>query len=152
MDGPEAWRWVWLVAAVVFAIGEMATPGSFFLLPFAVGAGVAAVLAFVDASVVLEWAAFLATSVIAFAALRPLARRLDREGAADGVGSRRLIGQMATVIEEIEWSGSGLVRVGAEEWRAIASTPSPVPTGARVRITDVQGTRVVVQLDEGTVS
>jgi membrane protein implicated in regulation of membrane protease activity len=43
MDSPEGWRWIWLVAAVVFAAGEMATPGSFFLLFFALGALVAAV-------------------------------------------------------------------------------------------------------------
>ena len=47
MDSPEQWRWLWLVAAAVFAIGEMATPGSFFLAPFAVGAFVASLLAFV---------------------------------------------------------------------------------------------------------
>ena len=38
MDDPEVWRWIWLVAAVLFAIGEMGSPGSFFLLPFAAGA------------------------------------------------------------------------------------------------------------------
>ncbi|HUR78695.1 MAG TPA: NfeD family protein [Acidimicrobiales bacterium] len=144
MDGPEVWRWVWLVAAVLFAIGEMATPGSFFLLPFAVGAGVAAGLALLDVSVVVQWAAFVGTSVVALAALRPIARRLDRDGQADGVGSRRLIGQTAVVLEDIEAHGSGLVRVGPEEWRAVASPASDIAAGARVRITDVQGTRVVV--------
>ena len=45
-NDPETWRWIWLIAAVAFAIGEMATVGSFFLAPFAVGATVAAVLSF----------------------------------------------------------------------------------------------------------
>src|SRR5690606_4830686 len=46
MGSPEFWRWVWLVAAAVFTLGEMAVAGSFFLAPFAIGAAVAAILAF----------------------------------------------------------------------------------------------------------
>ena len=37
---PEVWRWIWLIAAVVFGVGEMAVAGSFFLAPFAIGATV----------------------------------------------------------------------------------------------------------------
>ena len=43
---PDTWRWIWLAAAVVFAVGEIAVAGSFFLLPFAGGAVAAAVVAF----------------------------------------------------------------------------------------------------------
>ena len=46
MDSPEDWRWVWIIATAVFAIGELTSPGSFFMLPFAIGALVATVLAF----------------------------------------------------------------------------------------------------------
>ena len=40
------WRWIWLVAIGAFAVGEALLPGTFFLLPFAAGAIVAAVTAF----------------------------------------------------------------------------------------------------------
>ena len=44
--------WVlWLILAVVFAVGELATLG-FFLAPFAVGAGVAAVVSAAGAGLV----------------------------------------------------------------------------------------------------
>ena len=60
-------------------------------------------------------------SIVAFAGLRPLARRLDRNVSdADGVGSRRLIGRQGTVLEAIEPGHLGLVRVEREEWRAEA--------------------------------
>ena len=68
MDDPEQWRWVWMVAAVVFLVGEMASPGSFFLLPFAVGAGIAAILAFADVDLVWQWLAFVGLSAAFFAA------------------------------------------------------------------------------------
>ena len=39
---PNDWRWIWIIAMVVFGVGEMGVAGSFFLAPFAIGAGVAA--------------------------------------------------------------------------------------------------------------
>ena len=146
MDQPETWRWIWLVAATVFAVGEMASAGTFFLAPFAVGAAVAAVLAFADIGLAAEWAAFLGVSVAAFASLRPLARRLDRGEPMDGIGSRRLIGQEATVLEAIP-AGSqelGLVRVHREEWRAQTVDGSPAEAGTVVHVVEQRGTRLVV--------
>ena len=146
MDQPETWRWIWLVAAVVFAIGEMAQAGTFFLAPFAVGAAVAAVLAFADIGVTIEWAAFVGVSVATFASLRPLARKLDQGQPTEGIGSKRLIGQSATVLEEIPAGQHelGLVRVHREEWRAETVDGSPAPTGAVVHVVEQRGTRLVV--------
>jgi membrane protein implicated in regulation of membrane protease activity len=59
MDSPEDWRWVWIIATAVFAIGELTTPGSFFMLPFAIGAFVATVLAFLDVNIVVELLVFV---------------------------------------------------------------------------------------------
>ena len=144
MDEPEQWRWIWLGAMVLFGIGEMATPGAFFLAPFAVGAGVAAILAFAGVALAGEWAAFVLISVAAFLALRPRARRLDRHGGSEGIGSRRLIGREGVVLEPIEPIVPGLVRIDAEEWRAESADRRPVAAGETVRITEVTGTRVVV--------
>jgi membrane protein implicated in regulation of membrane protease activity len=145
MDSPEQWRWIWLVAAVVFAVGEMATPGSFFLMPFAVGALVASVLAFADVGLTGEWIAFVGISVAALAALRPMARRLDLAGDDRGVGAQRLIGRPATVLQDIPGSGElGLVRVDREEWRAESLDGSPIPSGVTVKVAEIQGTRVIV--------
>jgi membrane protein implicated in regulation of membrane protease activity len=146
MDDPEAWRWIWLVATVVFAVGEMASAGTFFLGPFAVGAGIACVLAFADLDLAVEWLAFVAVSGAVFAALRPLARRLDAGEPTIGIGSRRLIGQAATVLEPIPGGTNelGLVRVHREEWRAETIDGSPVAAGAVVRVVEQRGTRLVV--------
>lgn len=147
MDSPESWRWVWVAATVAFGLGEMATPGAFFLGPFAIGALVAAGLAFAGVSVALEWGAFVAISLVALVALRPLARRLDRDGPVDGIGSRRLIGQHGVVLNEIPGDGElGLVRVDREEWRAESTDGVPIPEGTSVRVADVQGTRVIVHI------
>src|SRR5262249_38932244 len=67
----DSWAY-WLIAAVILAIGEIATTG-LFLAPFAAGALVATLLAAAGAGAVIEWAVFLVVSVILLAALRPLA-------------------------------------------------------------------------------
>jgi membrane protein implicated in regulation of membrane protease activity len=145
MDSPEQWRWIWLAATAVFAIGEMATPGSFFLAPFAVGALVASLLAFAGVSVLVEWIVFIAVSVIMLALLRPLSKRLDREALDHGVGARRLIGRQATVLRTIPAGDEiGMVRVDREQWRAQSIDGTPIAAGIAVRIADVQGTRVIV--------
>ncbi len=145
MDSPEDWRWVWIIATAVFAIGELTSPGSFFMLPFAIGALVATVLAFLGVDIVIEWLVFVGVSLAVLVALRPLAHRLNRSVDDTGIGSRRLLGQAAVVLREIPAGGDvGLVRVDREQWRAQSTDGSAIPTGTAVRVADVQGTRVIV--------
>jgi membrane protein implicated in regulation of membrane protease activity len=145
VEDPEFWQWVWLGTAVVFAVGEMANPGSFFLLPFAIGAAVAAVLSVFDAPVAVGLIAFIAVSVVSLLALRPIARRLDHDEPVEGIGARRLIGEQGRVIEDIPADGElGLVRINREQWRAETLEGTALETGARVRVVEVRGTRVIV--------
>jgi membrane protein implicated in regulation of membrane protease activity len=145
VESPETWRWIWLIAAVMFGIGEMSAAGSFFLLPFAIGAIVAAVLAFLGVDVAWEWLAFVLVSAGTFAAFRPLARKLDRDVPAEGIGAKRLIGEQAVVLQLVPGGGDlGLIRVGREEWRAESGTGDPIAQGASVKVVEIKGTRAVV--------
>ena len=142
---PESWRWIWLAVAAVFAIGELSTAGTFFLLPFAIGAAVAAVLAFAGVSVAIGLVVFIIVSLVSLAALRKLAHRLDRNEPTEGIGSKRLIGQPARVVEPIDGANDlGTVRVDREEWRAESGDGSAIPLNTQVKIVEVRGTRVVV--------
>jgi membrane protein implicated in regulation of membrane protease activity len=149
VDDPEAWRWIWMGAAALFLVGEIAVAGSFFLLPFGLGAIVACIAAFAGASVGLQWLLFVAVSAIASAGLIPLRRRLDQAEPQDGIGSRRLLNQPAVVEVTIEAGphGSGFVRIGREQWRAESVDGQEIGEGARVRVVDVRGTGVVVRLE-----
>ena len=148
---PEFWRWVWLVAAAVLALGELAVAGSFFLAPFAIGATVAAILAFIGVGLTIEWIVFIGVSVGALLALRPIAHRMDREGPVLGIGSHRQVGQVARVLVAIDPStDSGTVLLGAEKWRAESSDGRSIPVGASVAVIDVRGTRLLVRHDPTT--
>ena len=53
-----AWFWIWAVLAAFFYVGEIFT-AAFFMMPFGVGATVAALLAYLDLNVAWQWAAFI---------------------------------------------------------------------------------------------
>ena len=91
---------IWLIVAVVFGIGEIATLG-FFLAPFAGGALVAAVVAGAGAPTAVSWVAFLVVSVVLLAALRPVALRHRRQAPPLRTGTAALVGQTATVVERV---------------------------------------------------
>lgn len=148
MESADTWQWIWLVAALAFALGEMSTAGSFFLLPFALGAAAATALAFLDATLGWQWLSFLAVSGVTFAALRPLAARLDRDlGSLSGIGADRWTGRRGVVLADIPGGTHelGMVRVDREEWRAESADGRAIPTGTPVEVVQVEGTRVIVR-------
>jgi membrane protein implicated in regulation of membrane protease activity len=136
---------IWLIAAVIFAVGEMATT-SFFLAPFAGGAAVAALLALAGAGAVIEWAAFLVISILLLAALRPIAREHQRTRGRIRTGTAALVGQTATVVERIANSeGVGCVRLDGEIWTARAfDDEETFEPGARVQVLEIRGATALV--------
>lgn len=140
----EVWRWLWTGLAVVMGIGEIFTAG-FFLLPFAIGAAAAGVLAWVGAGVLAQWLVFFGVSVVALAYLR---RYIDRQDQGDQprVGANRWVGSDGIVLEEIDPdTARGMVRVENEEWRATSLHGAPIPAGSRITVRDVRGARLVVE-------
>lgn len=146
MDNPDNWTWFWLVLAVGLGIGEILAAGSFFLAPIAAGALAAFATAMFGGAVFLQWLLFLVVSGATFAALRPLARRLDASIPSDGIGANYLIGARARVIEAIpaDGDGLGLVRVDRQEWRAESLDGVHIEVGAMTHVVEVRGTRVIV--------
>jgi membrane protein implicated in regulation of membrane protease activity len=139
----ESWV-LWLIAAVIFAIGELATTG-FFLAPFAGGALIATLLAAAGAGATIEWAVFLVVSILLLAALRPVARAHQR-GKAIRTGTAALVGQMATVVERIaNAEGVGCVRLEGEIWTARAfDDDETFEPGERVQVLEIRGATALV--------
>ncbi|MDP6649491.1 MAG: NfeD family protein [Acidimicrobiales bacterium] len=144
---PEVWRWVWLAAAAAFIVGEITVAGTFFLLPFGLGAAVAAVFAFSGAGSATGWIIFVSVSVVATIAVRPIVRRLDATGDPISVGAERLIGQAGVVITDLSADADrmGAVRVGREEWHAESFDGIDLPVGTAIEVIDILGTRALVR-------
>src|SRR5437868_4812472 len=141
MDG---WL-LWLIAAVILAIGELHTAG-FFLAPFAAGAVVATLLAAAGAGAVIEWAVFLVISLVLLAALRPLARAHRRRPPLLRTGPAALVGRSATVVERIaNHEGVGCVRLDGEIWTARAyDEDETFEPGTRVQVLEIRGATALV--------
>jgi len=139
----ESWV-IWLILAVVLAVGEIATLG-FFLAPFAGGAAVAAVLAAFGAGTTAEAAAFLVVSIVLLAALRPLAR-FHRKGKALKMGTAALVGQTAMVVERIaNDEGVGCVKLDGEIWTARAyDDDAVIEPGTKVHVLEIRGATALV--------
>src|SRR5215208_6979087 len=138
--------WVlWLIAAVVFAIGEIATTG-FFLAPFAGGAALAALASAIGAGAAISWVVFLVASVALLAALRPVARRMRRMPAHLRTGTAALVGKQAMVVERIaNDEGVGCVRIDGEVWTARSYDEDDViEAGRRVHVVEIRGATALV--------
>ncbi|MGH8958086.1 MAG: NfeD family protein [Acidimicrobiia bacterium] len=137
----DLWRWLWTGLAVVMGIGEIFTAG-FFLLPFAVGATAAAVLAWTGVAVVAQWLVFFGVSLMAFVYLRRYIARQDEISPAS-VGANRWTNTRGVVLIDIEpLESTGIVRIGGEEWRA--TSDQPILAGTQVVVLEVSGSRLVV--------
>ena len=144
---PEVWRWVRLAAAAAFIVGEITVAGTFFLLPFGLGAAVAAVFAFSGAGSATGWFIFVVVSLVATLAVRPIVRRLDATGDPLKVGAERLIGQEGVVISDLSADAErmGAVRVGREEWHAESADGADLASGTEIEVVDIRGTRAIVR-------
>jgi membrane protein implicated in regulation of membrane protease activity len=138
--------WVlWLIAAVVLAVGEIATMG-FFLAPFAAGALVAALVSASGTGTAITLVVFLLVSVAALAALRPVARSHRRMPAQIRTGTAALIGRHAMVVERIANNeGVGCVKLDGEVWTARAYDEDDViEEGRRVHVVEIRGATALV--------
>jgi membrane protein implicated in regulation of membrane protease activity len=137
----ETWRWIWVGAAVFLAFAEIVTAG-FFMLPFAAGAVLAAMLAWAGVSPIVQLLVFIGVSLVVLVGLQRFVRRTDEHQPT--VGANRFIGQRAVVLEEIDRiAQTGRVKMDTELWRA-TTQGAPIPVGAEVEVVDVRGARLVV--------
>ena len=105
---------IWMIAAVVFAVGEIATLG-FFLAPFAGGAMVAAIVSAVGGGDLDLAARVPARLGVLLAARRPLALSHRRMPAQLRTGTAALVGRTAMVTERIaNDEGTGSVKLEGE--------------------------------------
>jgi membrane protein implicated in regulation of membrane protease activity len=139
--------WIlWLVAACLFGLGELHT-GGFYLLPFALGAALAAVVTVLGVGALLAGVVFMAASGIVVLTLRPVARRHRRLPPSIRTGTAALVGRRATVLERIaNDEGVGCVRIeGGEVWTARSFDEDEViEAGERVEVVEIRGATALV--------
>lgn len=138
-----AWL-IWAIVAVVLAVGEIFTPGLFFLGPIALAAVAAGVVGLVGLGAAVQLIVFIAASIASVLFLRPIARRHLHMPAALRTGTAALEGSKALVLQRVDANG-GRVRIGGEEWSARSFMEDGVyEPGQRVEVIKIEGATALV--------
>ena len=136
--------WIaWLVAAVALGVAE------YFTLTLALGllaaaALVAAVVAGLGGSLLVQVLAFAIAGAVGLLIVRPIARRQMTHPPLVREGSYALVGKKAVVVEEVTGT-QGLIKLSGEVWSARAFDEDQViPAGAQVDVMEIDGATAIV--------
>jgi membrane protein implicated in regulation of membrane protease activity len=140
-----AWL-IWIGVALVAAVAEVASL-DFVLVMFAGGALASALAAGVGAGVEIQVLIFAVFSTILLLLARPPLLRWSRSAKGTATGVAALIGQQATVLEEVSGSG-GRVKLAGEVWSARSAGGGRVfPGGASVTVVRIEGATAVIDAE-----
>ena len=135
---------VWVLVAIGLGVGEVLTPGLFFLGPVALAAVAAAVVSVLGAGSSFSLLVFIIGSLASLAILRPIARRHVRLPALSRTGTDALVGRKAVVTRRVDEHG-GRVRIGGEEWSARTYLDGQVlEEGTSVDVIQIEGATALV--------
>ncbi len=134
---------IWILIAVLFAAGEVASL-SFFLAPFAVGALLGAVADLAGLSTVAAVLVFLVSSSLLLGFVRPIARRHLYTAPKIRTGTAALVGKTALVTEQVD-DRAGSVKLDGELWTARTFVEGEViAVGRRVHVVEIRGATALV--------
>lgn len=139
----DAWLW-WLIGAAVLGIALVVTS-----MPelgmLAVGALAGALTSYLGGGLVTQVLVFSAVSVALILVVRPIAarHRSQRPQLASGIDALR--GRQAVVLERVDNSGGGRIKLAGEVWsaRALDADQSFEP-GQQVDVVEIDGATAVV--------
>jgi membrane protein implicated in regulation of membrane protease activity len=139
----SAWV-IWAIVAVGFAIGEVLTPGLFWLGPIALAGVLAAVAAAVGLGAGVQLVVFILASIATLGILRPIARAHLKMPHALRTGTAALVGARGLVLDRTDAHG-GRVKIGGEIWSARTFDETQViEPGTSVEIVKIEGATALV--------
>ena len=139
----SAWV-IWAIVAVGFAIGEILTPGLFWLGPIALAGVIAGVAAALGLGAGFQLVLFILASIASLGILRPIARAHLHMPHALRTGTAALVGARGLVLDRTDAHG-GRVKIGGEVWSARTFDESQViEPGTQVEIVKIEGATALV--------
>lgn len=141
-----AWQ-VWIILGIIFIIIEIFDPAFFFIaLGFgAILTGLLCLLHFVNANIPLQIILFALFSFIAFLFTRKIGKKvLAHTGGETNVYA--LKGKTGFVTKDIPAEGKGYVKIGGEEWVAVAGNKAAIAQNSKVVVMDIEGNKLVVEV------
>jgi membrane protein implicated in regulation of membrane protease activity len=139
----DAWVW-WLIGAVGLGIPLVLTAMPEFGM-LSAGAVAGAVVAALGGGIVAQVLVFAAVSVALIAVVRPIAARHGAQRPALASGVDALKGRQAVVLERVDRSGGGRIKLAGEVWSARAlDAEQAFEPGQEVDVVEIDGATAVV--------
>ena len=136
---------VWIIFAVFMLICEALT-SQLVSIWFVLGAAAAAVTSFFTDNLLIQSVVFIAVSLVCLAATRPLVKKYV-SSKKEPTNSDRLIGRVGIVkMDLVNLKGEGQVNVDGKIWSAKSADGCEIKTGANVRVTGIEGVKLVVEI------
>ncbi|WP_327405091.1 NfeD family protein [Streptomyces sp. NBC_01288] len=143
MNDIGAWVW-WLVGAAALGIPLVVTTMPEFGM-FAVGAVAAAGTAGIGGDLVVQVLVFVVVSVALIAVVRPIATRHRATLPQLATGIDALKGKQAVVLERVDGSGGGRIKLAGEIWSARSlDTDRAYEPGQEVDVVEIEGATAIV--------
>jgi len=143
VDDINAWVW-WLIAAAGLGIPLVVTAMPEFGM-FSVGAVAGSVTAGLGGGVVLQVVVFVAVSVALLAVVRPIATRHRTQQPQLATGIEALKGKQAVVLERVDGSGGGRIKLAGEIWSARSlDSGQAYEAEQEVVVVDIEGATAIV--------
>ena len=135
----------WAVMAFLWCIIELKTPGLFYSLSFALGAGVAGISAWYQWAPEEQMTIFLGASFIAFFFLKLCVGVIHKAVKNLKTNVDALPGKQGVVTRMIPSGKSGQVQVEGSLWSAREVHDQEVKNGASIVVERVEGVRLIVR-------
>lgn len=138
---------IWLGLCVAALVIELVTPTALVSIWFAVGAVMAALLAFLHVPLQIQIVCFVVVSIVSMLIVRPIAARYLR-GNVVKTNADRCIGETGVVTKDITSDEWGEVKVCGAIWHAVDVDGSHIAKGERVKVVAIEGAKLLVRVME----
>ena len=133
---------IWIIISILCLILELSS-GDFFILCFAIGSAVAAIVAGCGLSLTWQIIIFAVVSALSLLLVRPaLIKKLHKPSKERLSNAEAMIGREGRVTEDIEANGYG--RVAGDDWKARSREGIAIAKGTRVRVVKMDSIIVTV--------
>lgn len=141
----NVWQ-LWVFIAVVSLIIELSS-GGFFILCFAIGAAVSAIVAALGGGIILQIVIFAVASALCIFLVRPVVLKYlpGHKHATRASNADALIGQTGVVSEKIEAGGFGRVAIYGDDWKAESIDGGDIPKATKVKVVNRESIIITVQ-------
>ena len=136
---------IWVIISIVCLILKLSS-GDFFILCFAIGAAVAAIIAGCGLSLTWQIILFAIISILSLLLVCPaLIKKLHKPNRERLSNAEAMVGQEGRVSEAIEAGGYGRVAIDGDDWKALSADGSAIAKDTRVRVTKMDSIILTVE-------